>query len=308
MTSPTDSHTSAPAGSEWRPADLVSEPAYHRDRPQSGRALLDFHLRRLGLGAKWVTRDFGRGCRVGRHVWPKGIGVCRAYALTEAAWPPGADLCATVDWSPDEAWRRDHQRGTVPPGAEEHWQERIAATAAALESCGYAVEPSRFKCSPHYVPRAEFLVYRMPAGSAPRPAPARWALGEPVPPHYRQPERRPDENPPNVVESALHNAWTRSSASRPAGQVVVRSITQTVWPPEADLCAWLRWRPAAAYVRDPGTGVLPAGAEQHWSTSLNRLEAALTDAGLTCRSRERPWSPDTDDGVDLLVSRACTLP
>ncbi|TXR99728.1 hypothetical protein EAO73_27605 [Streptomyces sp. col6] len=61
---------------------------------------------------------------------------------------PGAELCVTVEWSPDAAMRRDPV----------HWKMRIPATARALESLGYVVEPARFGNAHRFHPNAEFLV------------------------------------------------------------------------------------------------------------------------------------------------------
>ncbi|OII68698.1 MULTISPECIES: hypothetical protein [unclassified Streptomyces] len=293
---------------EWTPKGPLAEPVYDRAEPQSGRALVNFHLRELGLGESWLVRTDVDGQRFCRHVVPQGLGVCRAYVLTEAAWPQGAELCVTVTWTPDAALRRDGRTGRVPTGAEEHWRMRIAATAQALESLGYLVEPSRFRCSPRYYFTAELLVYRMPAGVPPRqrPAATAWALSAPVPPHYQRWDWYPDRWPQDVVRDALREAGLGffQRDQTPFGRIAVRDITQTVWPPEAALCVWLTWWPTTAFARDPGTGLAPDGAEEHWRECLDRLQQALTGAGLALRSRARPWNPDTDETADVLVYRA----
>jgi hypothetical protein len=276
--------------------------------------VVDFHLRKLGLGEVQFTKKSRSGYRLASRVAPQGLGVCRAYVLTEAAWPEGADLCVLVDWSPDAALRRNPQEGTIPAGAEEHWRERITATARALESLGYIVEPSRFRRSPRYHPSAELLVYRMPEGEAPRRVLAHsdWALPGPVPPNYQHPVwSYRDQSPCDIVDQALRKAGLAKYAEygdSSAGMVTVRSITQTVWPPEADRCAWLTWQPATRFKPDPATGTLPDGAESHWRISLARLEQAMQDAGLDCRTRTRPWDPSTDEEVPFLVYRTRPLP
>lgn len=294
---------------EWIPEGPATEPVYDRTEPQSGRALVNFHLRELGLGESWLVRAGADGQRLCRYVVPRDLGVCRAYVLTEAAWPKGAELCVTVAWTPDAALRRDTRTGRIPAGAEEHWRERIAATAHALESLGYVVEPSRCRRSPRYHFAAELLVYRMPPGVPPRqlPAATAWALSEPVPPHYRRSGWYPDRSPQEVVDDALREARLASfqQIRSPFGRIAVRDITQTVWPPEADRCAWLTWWPASAFARDPGTGLPPAGAENHWRECLERLRKGLSGNGLVLRSRSRPWSP-ADDSADFLVYRAAT--
>ncbi|MFI8103512.1 hypothetical protein [Streptomyces sp. NPDC086023] len=293
--------------SEWT-QEPVTEPVYDRADPQSGRALVNFHLRELGIGESKLVRTGADGQRFCRHVLPQGLGVCRAHVLTEAAWPEGAELCVTVDWAPDAALRRDGWTGRVPAGADAHWRERIAATARALESLGYVVEPSRFRCSPRCHAGAELLVYRMPAGVPPRQEPTAWALSEPVPPHFQRLGWYPDRSPQEIVRDALLEAGLGLFRREPSpfGQVAVRDITQTVWPPEADRCTWLTWWPAAAFARAPGTGLAPAGAEERWRECLGRLQQALTGAGLVVRSRARPWNPDTDETADVLVYRAAS--
>ncbi|MFD3848214.1 hypothetical protein ACFWVB_20280 [Streptomyces microflavus] len=281
------------------PAPARTPPVYDPADPQSGRAVVNYDLVQLGIGESWVHGVSAHGQRIARHVLPEGVGVCRAYVLTEAAWPEGAELCVTVDWSPDAAMRRDHRKRALPDGALEHWRERIVATARALESLGYTVEPSRWR-SPHCHPGAEFLVYRMPDGVPPREAPAEraWALSGPVPPHYQQNFwPYPDRSPQDVVDHALRTAgwrsWEDDRESR-YGRVAVRQITQMVWPPEADRCAWVTWRPSAV--------VLPDGAEDHWRQCLSRLRKAVSDGGLHIRTRARTWGPE--DGVaEFLVYR-----
>lgn len=297
--------------SEWTLDEPVTEPVYDRADPQSGRALVDFHLCELGLGEiRWV-RVADDGQSYCRHVVPQGLGVCRAYVLTEAAWPEGAELCVTVGWTPDSALWRDDRTGRVPAGAEEHWRTRIAATVQALESLGYTVEPSRFRRSPHHHFCAELLVYRMPDGTPPKrpPAETAWALSEPVPPNYRRHQWYPEQSPETLVEDVLREAGLysyRGDWDRPGARIGVRSITQTVWPPEADRCTQVIWWPAGDFVRDPVTGLLPAGAEDHWRECLARLHQVLADAGLLLRSRARPWHPDTDKEADFLVYRVAT--
>ncbi len=283
----------------------VREPAYDPADPQSGRALVDYHLRELGLGEEAFVR-VEDGMRLARVETPPSIGVCRAHVLTEAAWPRGAELCVTVDWTPDAAQRRDVRSGRVPPSAEDYWRERIAATADALESCGYVVEPSRFRCSPHFHFSAELLVYRMRPGQPPRktPADAVWALSSPVPPNYQQRDWHwPDKSPQTLVRNALRDAGLEP---RPGhrdssfGQFAVRDITQTVWPPEADRCAWVVWWPAAHVGPAPGTGLPPAGDE-----SRNALQQALDSAGFVLRLPERPWRPG-DETADFLAYRVAS--
>ncbi|MER5617733.1 hypothetical protein [Streptomyces sp. NPDC002215] len=295
--------------SEWTREAPVTEPVYNPADPQSGRALVEYHLRELGLGESLLVEAADNGLRIGRCVVPQDLGVCRARVLTEGAWPEDADLCVTVDWSPDAALRRDHNTGRVLAGAAEHWRERISATARALESLGYIVEPSRVRCSPYYHPSAELLVYRMPAGMPARQIPADtvWALKEPVPPHYqRRNWSYPEQSPEDIVREALTAAGLRhyqTDHQSPHDRIAIRSITQTVWPPEADRCTWLTWWPAPSFARALDTGLLPAGAEAHWRERLGLLHQGLADAGLALRSRARSWRPVDDEAAHFLVYR-----
>ncbi|WP_228995186.1 hypothetical protein [Streptomyces sp. DH8] len=285
----------------------TTEPVYDPADPQSGRALVNYHLVQLGIGERWVYGVSEHGQRTARHVVPADVGVCRAYVLTEAAWPDGAELCVTVSWTPDMALRRDYQKGKLPAGAPEHWQERVAATARALESLGYVVEPSRWS-SPHYHHDAELLVYRLREGVTPRETPpdAAWALSKPVPPnHQERIWRYADRSPEDVVRDVVRKAgwrWLDDDPQAPNGRVGAHPITQMVWPPEADRCTWVTWWPAAAFARSTETGLLPAGAEDHWRDCLDRLRTVLIDGGLHIRSRDRPWGPG-DEAAEFLVYR-----
>ncbi|MFJ6101824.1 hypothetical protein ACIQHY_12585 [Streptomyces sp. NPDC092359] len=297
-----------PTTSDWTRAGPVTEPACTPSDPQSGRLLVDYHLRELGIGETRLVGTGKHGRRTCRFVVPEGIGVCRAHVLTEAAWPDGAELCVLVSWSPTAALRRDHQTGAIPPGAVEHWRERIAATAQALRAVGFVVEPSHVRHSPVYHAAAELLVYRMPPGVPARRAPAAADRATaPVPPNFlHHAWTYPDRSPEDIVAGVLHDAGLHTYCREPplpSGRTAVRSITQTVWPPEADRCTWLTWSPDPAFVRDPDTGLLPDGAEEHWRGSLHRIREVLTASGLTLRTRPRPWHPATDQEAHYLVHR-----
>ncbi|MFC8723794.1 hypothetical protein [Streptomyces bacillaris] len=290
---------------EWVPSGPLTEPVYDRADPQSGRALVDFHLRELGLGEVWMVRVGEDGLRYGRDVRPLGPGVCRTEVLTEAAWPDGAELCVLVSWAPDEPYRREYRTGRVPAGAEEHWRERIEVVARALRTRGYVVEPSRVVCSPRHDSAAELLVYRMPEGLPPRPTPR----GQPL---RRTSWRYPERSPIDLVRDALHDAGLptdRQGARSPVGRIGIRLISQTVWPPEADRCTWVTWWPDDDFARDPDTGLLPAGAEEHWRECLGQLRQALTAAGLALRpGTEAHQHPDVRETADFLVYRVACAP
>ncbi|MEU6331532.1 hypothetical protein ABZ851_30275 [Streptomyces sp. NPDC047049] len=285
-----------------------AEPTYNPADPQSAPKLVNFHLRQLGLGEQSV--DTGKGYV--QRVLPDGLGWCRALALTEAAWPEGTELCVLVHWYPDAALRRNTNTGRVPPSAEEHWRDRLTATADALESLGYVVERNGPPRSPHTHWSAEFLVYRMAPGVAPlRLSPEAWAGAEPNPPHYQRSGWYPDPDPVREIEDVLGEASVLGRCRysfdpvQPAtsGVCHVGSITQTVWPPDAELCAWLRWWPADEFERAADTGVVPPGAHEHWMKQTKRVQDALEQAGYTVRWRARPWDLATENYADALVHR-----
>ncbi|MFD3978227.1 hypothetical protein ACFWR6_06540 [Streptomyces griseus] len=298
------------AASEWTLAGPATAPVYDPLDEQSARALVTFHLRELGLGELNVIRVGEDGLRYIRDVRPRGLGVCRAYVLTEAAWPEGAELCVTVDWSPDAPYVRDFRKGSLPPGAEGYWQERIDATVRALETVGFVAEPNRFS-SPFHHPTAELLVYRMPDGVLPRrlPPDGAWVLTEPVPPNYRSGYWTwADRSPEDVVKDALRGSeWEEClrHEDTPLGRVGVRGITQAVWPPEADRCAWVTWWPAPDFAPGSESGLPSTGAVEHWGECLARLRATLTSAGLMVRPRARPRRPQ-DETADFLVYRVAS--
>ncbi|MFD7745537.1 hypothetical protein ACFV2V_02215 [Streptomyces sp. NPDC059698] len=221
----------------------TTEPVYDPADLRSGRALVNYQLVQLGIGESWVYGVSEHGQRTARHVVPADVGVCRAYVLTEAAWPDGAELCVTVSWTPDTALRRDYQKGKFPAGATEHWQERVAATACALESLGYVVESSGGS-SLHYHYDAGLLVSRLCEGATPREAlpDAAWALPKPVPPnHQERIWRYADRSPEHVVRDVVRKAgwrWFDDDPQAPDGRGA-HPITQMVWPPEAKRCTWV---------------------------------------------------------------------
>ncbi|MFJ8676751.1 hypothetical protein [Streptomyces sp. NPDC093589] len=285
------------------------QPVYVPSDPQSARRLVDFHLHQLGLGDEWVRTWAGSK----RHALPEGIGRCRATVLTEAAWPEGTAPCVLVDWYPDDPLRRNTHTGKVPPGAEAHWRDRLEATADALEALGYVVERNGPPQSPHTHWCAELLVYRMSPGVAPVRLPPGAREGkEPNPPHYQRTSWYPDPDPRQEIEDALWEAGVlgrqRYSFDPPAppsfGRCFVRSITQTVWPPDAEVCAWVSWSPADEFKRPWESGVVASTADEHWKRQTEHIKEALEEAGYSVRWRARPWDVEVDGHADALVWRA----
>jgi len=286
--------------------DRGPEPFYD---PTSARDLVNHQLRELGLGERYVPGDRG----FVERVLPVDRGWCRAGTLTQAAWPDGVDLCVLVDWFPDAALRRDSITGCVPSGAEQHWCERVAATADALESLGYVVERNGPPRSARTHSYAQLLVYRMSPGVAPVRLPAdAWAGAEANPPHFGRRGWYPDPNPVRDIEDVLADCgllirtWQPPDPEHSAlhGSTSVRDITQTVWPPDASACALVRWQPAEQFQPANDSPILPPGARRHWSEATSNIRDTLQSAGYTVRYRARPWDPQTEDHVDALVHRS----
>ncbi|MGW6536131.1 hypothetical protein ACWGBV_04440 [Streptomyces sp. NPDC055051] len=121
--------------SEWTREGPVAAPFYDRADPRSGRTLVNFHLRELGLGESWLIRADADGQRFCRHVVPRDVGVRRAYVLTEAAWPEGA---------------------------EDHWHECLDRLHQALSGSGFVLRSRSRPCS-QADDSADLLVYRAAA-------------------------------------------------------------------------------------------------------------------------------------------------
>lgn len=280
-------------------------PAYDPADQFSARQLVEAHLRQLGLGAEVVTTPEGTA----QQVVPEDIGWCRAQVLTEAAWPDGSDLAVLVSWHPDTVYARNHDTGHVPDGAEEYWRERITATADALESLGYVVERNGPPQSPHTHPEAELLVYRMLPEVAPdRLPPHAWEGRDPIPPHYQRPSWRPDLDPTYEVEAVLRDAglarWP-GTVLQPwhlSERCAVQPVTQTIWPPDAAVCAHVFWWPPERFQRSED-GDVPPGTQDYWTAQTDHVKAVLGAAGYTVRCRTRPWDPTVENCTDMLVHR-----
>ncbi|MGW6462076.1 hypothetical protein ACWF94_40150 [Streptomyces sp. NPDC055078] len=286
---------------------MTAEPRYDRADPgRTGTALVNHQLGRLGLGETYTTRD-----GIAYRALPEGAGWCRADGVPEPAWPRGADLCVLVNWYPDAAFRRDDTTGKVPEGAEQHWAERVAATAVALESIGYVAEETGPPRTPHHHANAELLVYRMPQGVPPRRQPAdAWKGWPPARPnwisgHYRYPGIAPDSEIHRVLQDAKLT-WEEPYYAEPrveSGPCFVQSITQTLWPPGSSRCALVVWQPAAGFRRSTKTGDVPPGAAEHWASGTARVVDVLEQNGYRVTGRERPLSPARDTTAEFLVHR-----
>ncbi|GGU38305.1 hypothetical protein [Streptomyces violascens] len=281
-------------------------PAYDpANSARSGPDLVNWHLRRLGIGDIWLMAN-----GLGHSIRVDGLGWCRAEALEDAFWPDQADLCVAVTWFPDRRFQRRYLAGTVPQDTEDPWRERTDAVITAIESTGFVAEERGPRRTPHHHSSNKLLVYRIPNGLSPqRQPPDAWAGIEPCPPNFRRKAWYPDKSPQDAVQEALDGvqefARPRYRAPHvPAGTGVclVRDVTQLVWPVGAELCAHLIWRPAPEFGRT-ADGALPSGAAEHWTARLAQITDTLSTAGWQVRQRTRPWAPHRDDCADLLVWR-----
>ncbi|MEU8543026.1 hypothetical protein AB0C52_24080 [Streptomyces sp. NPDC048717] len=75
------------------------------------------------------------------------------------------------------------------------------------------------------------------------------------------------------------------------------------WPPGAEVCAIVRWRPDAAFRRDRTTGRVPAGAEIHWKLRTRAMLRDLEAAGYLAVVSGPPRSPRLHPHEDILIWR-----
>lgn len=137
------------------------------DASRSAVALVNHHLTWLKLGGLYL--DFSK---TPRDI-PEGRGWCRAEALPEVLWPAHAELAVGVHFFPDPLFRRNDRTGQIPPGAMQHWTERLDACADALADCGFVVEEWGIPKTPVLHSGADLVVYRLPAGKPPSPRTAK---------------------------------------------------------------------------------------------------------------------------------------
>ncbi|MDJ0460429.1 hypothetical protein [Streptomyces sp. H27-C3] len=216
---------------------------------------------------------------------------------------PGADLCVIVRWHPDAAFRRDSRTRRIPPGAQEHWADRVEAVVTALESIGYRAAVTGPARAPHLHTAEEILVWRLAQGEDRTWPPAgawdgveatcRANLGR----GYASLEPDPYE----LVDAVLTTA-RRGDSGQGMWTVVALDADPVIWPPFAETCARVLWQPDPPFRRLPD-GTLPAGAEDHWRTGIARVRQDLEAGGYCVREAERTHSPDLDDDAGLLVWR-----
>ncbi|MFE0777590.1 hypothetical protein [Streptomyces sp. NPDC058861] len=230
-----------------------------------------------------------------------GLGWCQATYAPEEAWPPGAELCAVVQWFPDKAYRRDSRTGKLPSLAGEHWKRRVAATVRELESIGYLVAVSGPPRAPHLHPGEELLVWRPREGKSNTWPPfGAWDGLEPARPNFKTGPNAypyPERNPATALGAALGKLRAGTAED---GRAYVTTAGAALWPPYAEYCARVLWEPAEQFRCLPD-GTLPDGAVEHWQDGVERVRCRLQGAGYHVRTAERPTSPVQDEEAGLLV-------
>ncbi|MEU0664141.1 hypothetical protein [Streptomyces lavendulocolor] len=93
---------------------------------------------------QWPAADLGRVCTV---------------TAPAVIWPPRAETCVRVLWQPSKRYERLPD-GTVPPGADEHWEAGIGRVRQDLKAAGYRVRGAERPMSPATDDDAGLLVWR----------------------------------------------------------------------------------------------------------------------------------------------------
>ncbi|MET9544172.1 hypothetical protein ABZY36_02500 [Streptomyces sp. NPDC006627] len=267
---------------------------------RSGSALVNHHLKWLKLGGLYLDFDFSK---VPRDI-PEGRGWCQAAALPEELWPAHAEFAVVVHFFPDPLFRRDDRTGHVPPppGAMQHWTERLNACADALADCGFIVEEWGVPKTPELHGGADLVVYRLPEGIEPSPRTTEdLRHAHPPRPHFK-PHAAVDTWRLRCLLARADPPLAGDNASS-VGRCLVREVEEFLWPPGTRECALVTWEPSPDYKRGPDQSTAPPGAYTHWIRGLTHLAETLTTAGYQVRRRKRPCHPDTDTTATFLVCR-----
>lgn len=252
-------------------------------------------LRDLGLTPSSAVRG-----GISYRTLPDGLGWCQVLSAPEEAWPPGATRCVVVRWYPDRTWRRDTRTGLTPTGAEEHWKARTKSLCESLRTLGYQAEITGPQRVPSLHANEDILVWRQDHDEL-WPPPCAWEGSEPARPHLGQPAYvYPERDPLRMVQAVL--SQTQSQWAQPHGTLMAQQALAVLWPPYAELCVRVLWRPAPAFLRHPD-GAVPAAAGEHWRGGIDRVRRGLTAAGYHVREPERERTPALDDYAGFLAWR-----
>lgn len=248
------------------PTAVVYDPA---DPIRTGAALVNHQLDQLGVGQHWVQTGEQNGRAVVDRRIPPAQGWCRAVGLCQALWPATADLCVEVDWYPDLNVPSDDQ--------DEHWQTRLAAVTAGLESLGYVVRmpgPRRTPGVDRYQP---LIVSRLPVGASLAPSPADgWDHLE-VHPTYKWPDRDPIWRLHRTLENSHLTGY------------VARTLETHQWPPYATAAWIVLWSGARTATGD------------EWDSAMARVRRVLRIAGYGLLDHRRPWDPAVDQSPYVIA-------
>lgn len=257
--------------------------------------VLNGQLLKLGLAPRSALRD-----GVPYRRLPDLTGWCQVVPVPEEAWPPGATLCVIVRWHPDRMFRRDHREGRVPVGASIHWRERRESIMETLRGLGYAAAITGPPRVPSLHAYEDILVWLQPGDSSWPPC-SSWAGLEPATPHFgRQMSTGPEHRALRRVEGVLKQAANQWPA--PYGTLTVQRPLAACWPPHAEVCVRVVWRPAEQYLRRPN-GRGESEAERHWRCGIGRVRQALTAANYRVREPERARTPALDEYAGFVVWR-----
>ncbi|MET7679411.1 hypothetical protein [Streptomyces sp. NPDC005423] len=242
------------------PTTVVYDPA---DPIRTAAALVNHQLDQLGLGQHWVQTGTQNGRRIVDRQIPPGHGWCRAIGLHQALWPATADLCVEVDWYPDD---------DIPPSEQDdHWQTRLAAVTAGLESLGYAVRtpgPRRTPGEDRYQP---LIAARLPVGASLAPSPADGWDHLKVHPIYKPPDRDPIWR----LQRTLEDSGLTSYGAR--------TLETHHWPAYATGAWIVLW-----------SGAPRASTADEWHSAIARVRRVLRIAGYGLLDHRRLWDPAVD--------------
>jgi len=269
-------------------------------KPRDCRRVPDVEkvLEGLGMTPTSTRRDGMSYCTL-----PQGGGWCQTLPVPEEAWPPTATHCEVVRWHPDKAYRRS-RTGHVPAGAEAHWKFRTSEIVERLRALGFQAAIT----GPHRVPslhaHQDILVWQQPHDRLWPPTYA-WLGSEPATPHFgQQPAASAEREALLRVEGVLKRAARQWPFLR--GTLSAQPALAVWWPPYAETCVRVLWKPTTPYVRRPD-GALPPEAERHFGRGIPRVRKALTAASYRVREPERPRTPE-DEYAGFLAWRSPRQP
>ncbi|WP_329028128.1 hypothetical protein [Streptomyces sp. NBC_00690] len=80
-------------------------------------------------------------------------------------------------------------------------------------------------------------------------------------------------------------------------------VPEEAWPPGATQCVVVRWYPDRTYRRDRRTGLIPAGADEHWRDRTTDIMGRLRALGFWAENTGPYRAPALHTHEDILVWR-----